>query len=393
MFDHFRVNAYGQRQSVDAASQPVANTDATFSALLELAPDAIVVLDATSRITLVNRQATVVFGYSSHELVGSTVEMLMPERFRADHVTLRQGFVDAPRVRPMAPGLGLFGRRKDGTEFPAEISLGPVAIDGEQLVMAVVRDVTERRRAETEHRQLEAARTAHAEAEAASRAKDQFLANVSHELRTPLNAILGWARLLQAHPDREDIRNRAVPAIERNSRIQQQLIEDLLDSSRIVAGTMRLDRRPLSVSAVIEAAVEVVRPMAEEKGVSLGADVSANVGIISGDASRLQQVFWNLCANAVKFTPAGGHVQIAARRIEQMIEVTVTDDGEGIVPALLSTIFERFQQAPTATTGSRGGLGLGLAIAKDLVERHGGTVTAESDGLGRGSRFTVRLPG
>ncbi|HEX8287279.1 MAG TPA: PAS domain S-box protein [Pyrinomonadaceae bacterium] len=230
------------------------------------------------------------------------------------------------------------------------------------------------------------------DAEQANRAKDEFLATLSHELRTPLNAILGWSTMLSDTKTDEEIRVRAVETIRRNARIQSQLIDDILDVSRIISGKLKLETQPLELSSVIEAAVESVLPAAQAKEIRLQRVLDSGSSMISGDRNRLQQIVWNLLSNAVKFTPKGGRVQIRLERINSHIEIIVSDTGIGISPKVMPFIFERFRQADSATTRQHGGLGLGLAIVRHLVEMHGGTVEVESGGEGSGSTFTVKLP-
>jgi signal transduction histidine kinase/ActR/RegA family two-component response regulator len=226
----------------------------------------------------------------------------------------------------------------------------------------------------------------------ASRLKDEFLATVSHELRTPLTAVLGWTHLLLSNKLDESGRTHALEIIERNARSQQQLVEDLLDVSRIITGKLRLDVRPVEPSAFIDAAVEAVRPAAEAKGVRIQKVGDAGVNSLSGDPVRLQQVVWNLLSNAIKFTPKGGLVRIRLERVDSHVEITVADDGEGIDAEFLPYVFERFRQADMKTTRVHGGLGLGLAIVRQLVELHGGTVGVTSPGAGSGATFVVKLP-
>jgi signal transduction histidine kinase/CheY-like chemotaxis protein len=226
----------------------------------------------------------------------------------------------------------------------------------------------------------------------ASRMKDEFLATLSHELRTPLNAILGWSQLIRTNAGDRDLVEEGLAIIERNSRVQVQLIEDLLDMSRIVSGKIRLDVRTIDPSAFIEAAIETVRPAAEARGINLVKVLDPHAGPIAGDSSRLQQVVWNLLSNAIKFTPKAGRVQVVLQRINSHIELSVSDTGSGIGPEFLPHVFERFRQADSSSTRSHGGLGLGLAIVKHFVELHGGTVHATSPGPEKGSTFTVTLP-
>jgi signal transduction histidine kinase len=229
-------------------------------------------------------------------------------------------------------------------------------------------------------------------AEEANRLKDEFLMTLSHELRTPLNAIWGWARMLRGSHIDAAARERAIDVIERNARVQLQLIEDLLDVSRIITGKLRLHLQRVDPAAVVTAAVESIRPAADAKGLHLAIDVAPSTGTITGDPDRLQQVVWNLASNAVKFTPAGGHVRISVRRVADHVEISVNDTGPGISAPMLSVIFERFRQADSGPTRAFSGLGLGLAIVRSLVEAHGGTIEALSDGLGKGATFRVTLP-
>ncbi len=364
-------------------------SESRFRALLESAPDGIVIADRDGRITIVNRQAELLFGYEREELHGRGIEMLLPESARRRHVEHREHYVAAPAVRPMGRGLALSGRRKDGSEFPAEISLSPLQTEEGLLVTAVVRDVTERRRAEAQQLELVRAQAARAEAEAANRSKDQFLATLSHELRTPLNAVYGWARMLGAGSLDAAGATRAVEVIERSARVQVQMIDDLLDTSRIIAGKMKLDVRLVDPRTVIEGALDVVAPAAAAKQIRVQPVLDPRAGPIMGDAERLQQVVWNLVSNSVKFTPKGGRVQVHLRRINSHIEIEVADSGEGIDATLLPFVFDRFRQG---VGERRGGLGIGLSLVRHLVELHGGEVHAHSDGPGRGAVFIVKLP-
>ena len=235
------------------------------------------------------------------------------------------------------------------------------------------------------------ARAAQAEGEQASRMKDEFLATLSHELRTPLNAILGWSQLIRQRPDPQMIEE-GLSIIERNTRVQVQLIEDLLDMSRIISGKLRLEFEMIDVATFIDAAIETVEPAAKAKGVELRKLVVHGRDFVAGDLNRLQQVIWNLLSNAIKFTPAGGHVDVRAERRKSEVAISVSDSGLGIKPDFLPHVFERFRQADGSTTRPQGGLGLGLAIVKNLVELHGGSVEASSAGEHQGSTFTILLP-
>jgi len=229
-------------------------------------------------------------------------------------------------------------------------------------------------------------------AQEGNRAKDEFLATLSHELRTPLTSIMGWAEMLSLGMLDEPARRHAVEVIEKSARAQAQLIADLLDVSRISVGRLRLDVRPLDLRQVVEAAADVVRPAAEARSLKLDLKFDARAGKVSGDPDRLQQVFWNLLSNAVKFTPEGGSVSVRLARAGSQAEVCVADTGGGISPEFLPHVFDRFRQAESHMTRAHGGLGIGLSIVHHLVEMHGGTVTAEREGEGRGATFRVRLP-
>jgi PAS domain S-box-containing protein len=351
-----------------------------------------VVVDGRGQIVMGNGQAERLFGYSREELLGQSVEILVPERYRSKHTIHRHGYFGAPGVRPMGVGLELFGLRKDGTEIPVEISLSPLDVDGKTVAIAAIRDITERRKAEVERVKLIREQAARVEAEAASRMKDEFLTVLSHELRTPLNAVYGWARLLQGGQLNKVDAARAVEAIVRNSNVQVQLIDDLLDISRIVAGKMRLEIQTIDLPVVIEAALDTVRPAAAAKGIRLEAILDPGAGPIMGDPDRLQQVVWNLLMNGVKFTPKGGRVQVQLQRIDSHVEIVVSDTGQGISRDVLPLIFDRFMQATSSPTRAHSGLGVGLALVKNLVELHGGSVAAGSDGEGKGATFIVRLP-
>jgi PAS domain S-box-containing protein len=311
------------------------------------------------------------------------------------HLPVRS-YLAAPVISRSGQVLGglFFGHQDPGvfTERSERIIAGvaaqaAVAIDNAHLFDAV-------RRANLEKdRLLVRERAARTELERAGRMKDEFLATLSHELRTPLNAILGWAQVMQLSSDSvpEDLRE-GIAIIERNARAQTRIIDDLLDMNRIISGKVRLDVQPVVLAPVVRAAIETVEPAAKAKEIRLQAVVDPSSGPISGDPNRLQQVFWNLLINAVKFTPKGGRIQVVLERVNSHVEFHVIDSGEGIDPAFLPHVFERFIQADSSTTRRHGGLGLGLAIVKQLVDLHGGSVSARSPGRGQGATFTVALP-
>ncbi len=285
--------------------------------------------------------------------------------------------------------------RKDGRYFWASGIMTALRNESGQLqgFAKIMRDFTERKQAEEEREQLLASeQAARNEAEAANRMKDEFLATLSHELRTPLNAMLGWTNLLRTRKFDEKTTTRALETIDRNTKSLAQLIEDVLDVSRIITGKLRLNMSLVELVPIIEAAIETVQPAADAKNIQINSMLQSAIGSVWGDANRLQQVFWNLLSNAVKFTPKGGRVEIKLQMVDSRVQVEISDTGQGIEPEFLPYVFERFRQADSTTTRSYGGLGLGLAIVRHLVELHGGSVRAESLGVGQGATFIVSLP-
>lgn len=286
--------------------------------------------------------------------------------------------------------------RADGKLVTIYSYAAPVFDENGNVVSCIAAhiDVTERKKDEREReRRLDLEQSLRVQAEEANRLKDEFLATVSHELRTPLNSIIGWITMLRDGNLSGANRERALEAIERGAKSQSQLIEDLLDVSRIISGKLGLSVQPVNIVPVISAAVETVRPAAEAKGIDLHAITSAKIAMISGDADRLQQIIWNLLSNAIKFTPKGGAVEILLpEEIDSQVEIIVRDNGRGISRDFLPFVFDRFRQADGSITRHFTGLGLGLAIVRHLVELHGGSVAVESEGEGKGATFTVRLP-
>lgn len=274
------------------------------------------------------------------------------------------------------------------------ITIDPI-FDAQDFTGAVyiLADITARKQAEAERAQLlEREQAARSQAEAVNRLKDEFLATLSHELRSPLNAIIGWTQLLSSRKFDAATTTRAIETIGRNARAQAQLVEDLLDVSRIIQGKVRLNVQPLDMKPLIEAAIETMRPAAEAKEIHLQSVLDPRAGSIAGDSDRLQQIVWNLVSNAIKFTPKSGRVQVRLEQVNSQVEVAISDSGQGIEPQFVPYVFDRFRQADSSTTRSYSGLGLGLAIVRHLVELHGGTVHAHSPGIGQGATFTVKLP-
>ena len=359
--------------------------------LLDQVQVAVVACDLECRVIYWNRYCESFYGWTRDEAMGRlTTDLMMPEEGREmlEQVFGRPGQSDTFESDvPM--------RRRDGSIIMARVSNSPLRDDAGAVVgyIGIAVDVTERNRIEAERiRLLEREKAARAEAEAANRAKDQFLAMVSHELRTPLNAMLGWTYLLRTGRLDALTHDRALETIERNTRLQAQLIEDLLDVSRIIAGKLRLNVRPADISSVVAAAIESLRLAAEARGIEYRFIPDPTVSIVNCDPDRMQQVIWNLLSNAIKFTPRGGHIEIRLESRDDQAILTVRDSGQGINPEFLPYVFDRFRQADSTATRAHGGIGLGLSIVRHLVELHGGTVKAESEGPNLGATFTVQLP-
>jgi signal transduction histidine kinase len=255
-----------------------------------------------------------------------------------------------------------------------------------------IRYSIQERQSQEERVRLAREQIAREQAEAANRAKDEFLAVLSHELRTPLNAMLGWVRLLKSNRNSDEIFNKAVESIERSALTQTKFVEDLLDVTRIANGSVRLTKRPFTLNQVVQASVDGIRPVAEAKSIRLDYTAENSDLAVFADSERIQQIVNNLLSNAVKFTEEGGEIELKLVRAGEDAVISVRDSGQGIAPEFLPRVFERYKQANNSTTNRKGGLGLGLAIVKHLTELHGGTITADSDGEGKGSTFTVRLP-
>jgi PAS domain S-box-containing protein len=350
-----------------------------FRVAVEAAPTAMLMIDPHGAIVLVNRLAEELLGYTRAELLGETVERLVPTRFRSSHQAYRQAFFADARQRAMGAGRDLYALRKDGTEIAVEIGLNPIQTADGLCVIAAVSDITQRKRTEDALKE-------------ADRRKDEFLATLSHELRNPINAVLGWARMLRSGALPPERTSHGLEILERNALAEARLIESLLDLSRISAGKLELDVRRVDVGPIVQAAVEAVRPDASAKGVDVELTIGSSPSFIVGDPGRLQQVVANLLSNALKFTPSGGHVQVRVERAASDVSIQVADDGEGISPEFLPAAFDRFRQAETGNDRRHAGLGLGLAIVRELVHAHGGRVGAASAGSGKGSTFTVTLP-
>ncbi|MFI5325349.1 MAG: ATP-binding protein [Candidatus Rokuibacteriota bacterium] len=385
------------KEALELRTQELARSLALMGATLEATWDGILVTDEGGRVTVFNA----LFAEMWHVPPDIAGAMDRIPAYLAGQFADRQAYLDrVARIQAGAPpeshdALEL----ADGRVFE-EFSRIQV-VDGRTVGRVwTFRDITEHRRAVEAARQaveerrqlLESEQFARGEAERANSMKDEFLPTVSHELRTPLNAILGWAHLLRTGAMTEAQVQQGVEVIERNARAQTQLIEDLLDMSRIISGKMRLDIQSADPAAFIEAAIETVRPAAEAKGIRLSTLLDPGAGPVNGDPNRLQQVVWNLLSNAIKFTARGGRVQVVLERVSSHIEIAVADTGIGIKPEFLPHVFDRFRQEKASPTRSATGLGLGLSIVKHLVELHGGSVHAISAGEGQGATLTVCLP-
>lgn len=358
--------------------------------------DAVITTDAQGAVTFLNPMAVALTGWIEEHAVGLPVERV----FRIVNETTRES-VESPVARVLREGIvvGLANHTvlvaRHGVERPIEDTGAPIrSPDGSLVgVVLVFRDVTEQRAA-ARHREelLVREQLARKAAEAANRLKDDFLATVSHELRTPLTAVLGWTRLLRSGDLDKELTEQALETIERNAVAQAMIVNDILDAARMITGKLRLEVDPVDLAAVVAASVDAVRPAATAKCIAVETEVGDDPTWVRGDATRLQQVVWNLLSNAVKFTPRDGRIALSLVAVDDLVRLQVKDSGEGIPPDVLPFVFDRFRQADGSTTRQHGGLGLGLAIVRHLVEAHGGTVRAESDGPGAGAVFTVELP-
>ena len=375
------------------------------AAIVDGSDDAIIGKDLNSIITSWNQGAERIFGYSAEEMIGTSIMRLIPPERQGEEEEILSCLKRGERFEHFET----VRTTKEGRQLHVSLTVSPIKDANGRVVGAskIARDITDRKLSEEALREaqkaaeaakadrerlLESERAARSEAERASYMKDEFLATLSHELRTPLNAVLGWATALRAgHFPTEEL-EQGLETIERNARVQAQIIEDLLDMSRIISGKVRLDVQRVDLPAVVAEAIETVRVSASAKGVRLQTIIDPVNAPVTGDPNRLQQVFWNLLSNAIKFTPKGGRVQALLERVDSHVEVSIIDTGEGISPEFLPYVFDRFKQADASTTRRHGGLGLGLAIVKQLVEVHGGNARVKSSGTGKGASFIVSLP-
>ncbi len=354
------------------------------AAIVESSDDAIVGKDLNGIVFSWNRAAERIFGYTANEMIGRSIRTIIPDDRQSEEDDVIARIHRGERVHHFET----IRRRKDGTELPISLTISPIRDPDGVVVGAskIARDISERKQAEAERARLLTV------AQEASRLKDEFLATLSHELRTPLNAILGYTRMLRSGLIAPEKKGRALDTIERNATSLTEIIEDVLDVSRIISGKIRLNVRPVALQTVIIDSLDAVRPAADARGIRLECILDSNEAPVSGDPERLQQILWNLISNAVKFTERGGRVQVRLERAHSHIEITVSDTGIGISPEFLPFVFERFRQGDSGATREHGGLGLGLAITKHLVEMHGGTIDVASAGRGAGATFRIKLP-
>lgn len=360
---------------------------------------AIFMLDPNGVVLTWNAGAERINGYAAQEIIGRHFSRFYPGEAIASGWPEHELQQAAEHGRFEDEGWRL---RKDGSRYWANVVITALRDQHGALhgFAKITRDLTERRRSQAleqaglgREELLEAERSARMEAQRAVRIKDDFLATLSHELRTPLSAIMGWVQVLRRSRElKEEDLQRGTDAIERNARAQVQLIDELLDLNRIISGRLRLDVQAASLKDAAEAAIESMTPAADAKNLRIERTLDPNAGPVSGDPDRLQQIIWNLISNAVKFTSKGGRVQIVLQRVDSHVELSVSDTGIGIAPEFLPHVFDRFSQEDSSASRHHNGLGLGLAIAKQLAELHGGTLRAQSDGVGLGASFTLSLP-
>ncbi|ODH00260.1 hypothetical protein A4S05_04010 [Nostoc sp. KVJ20] len=376
-----------ERKQVEESLQ---KSEARYRRIVDTSYEGIWMIDSQTQTEYVNQRLSQMLGYAAEEILGRSIFDFMDQ---ADDMAVEEKLEWLKgEGRDLKEGRL---RCKDGSYIWTLISARAILNEQSEFLgaIAMLTDITDRKRTESERdRLLQLEQIARAEAEAANRIKDEFLAVLSHELRSPLNPILGWAKLLQMRKFDEILLQKGLETIERNAKLQAQLIEDLLDVSRILQGKLNLNMIPVDLVSTIEAAMETVHLAAEAKTIQIETMLDPTVGRVLGDSARLQQVFWNLLSNAVKFTGTGGKVNVRLECIDAQAQITVSDTGKGIHPEFLPHVFDYFCQGDSTTTRKFGGLGLGLAIARHLIEMHGGTVWVESLGEDQGASFTVRFP-
>ncbi len=392
-----------QKDAVTARAE--ADEAARFRELVEAAPDAIIKVDSHGKIALINRATETLFGYTRDELIGQPVEILVPAVYRGVHVGHRAAYMENPVARPMGHGLTLHAVKKDGTEFPVEISLSPVHTAEEVRTIAIVRDVTERKRIEQQMRAMEhqfnqtlaakndELRIRNEEIQRADRLKSEFLASMSHELRTPLHTVIGFSQLLaeEIQGPLNEKQRRFVDHIHRDSQHLLELINDILDLSKIESGKIELRREVFEAAPEIRGVVESISQAAGSKSISLEMNIDGDPAV-DADRVRFREILLNLLSNALKFTPLGGRILVDSGPAEPgFCCIRVQDTGIGIPEGQEEAIFDKFYQVGSTTKGVREGTGLGLSITRHLVELHGGQIWVRSE-PGKGSCFSFTLP-
>ncbi|MEH2406325.1 hybrid sensor histidine kinase/response regulator [Nostoc sp.] len=377
-----------ERRERQQAEKLLQKSEAKYRRIVDTSYEGIWMIDSQSRTEFVNQRFCEMLGYAAEEMLGRSMFDFIAQADGIAEETLKWLKREESDLKE-----GQL-RCKDGSYIWTLISARAIFSEQNEFLgaIAMLTDISDRKRTESERDRLfQLEQTARAEAEAANRIKDEFLAVLSHELRSPLNPILGWAKLLQSRKFDDIALQKALETIERNAKLQAELIEDLLDVSRILQGKLNLKMIPVNLASTIQAAMETVRLAAEAKTIQIETMLDPK-GKVLGDSARLQQVFWNLLSNAVKFTPIGGKVNVRLECIDAQAQITVSDTGKGIHSDFLVHVFDYFRQGDSTTTRKFGGLGLGLAIARHLVEMHGGTISAESLGEEQGAIFTIKLP-
>jgi PAS domain S-box-containing protein len=365
---------------------------AWLATVIESLDDAVIGRRLDGTIVLWNAGAERLYGYSTEEAIGQSLSKLMPPDRTDELSQLLERVQNGEPIR----GYDTVRVRKDGVRIEVSLTIRPVKDEADTIVGTVVfvRDLTrDRSRADAQALHWAQDEAAWAEtAEEANRLRDDFLAMLSHELRSPLNAIAGWVGVLHSKTEDPAVLGRAADVIGRNTRLLVKLVDDLLNVSRIVSGRLTLEREHVDIARLVDGCLDTMRPEALAKGITLQSMPGTRTGMVWGDAARLQQVIGNLVGNAIKFTPPGGVIEVQVAAGDSEAVITVSDTGRGISREFLPFVFERFRQEDTSSTREHGGLGLGLAIVRHLVELHGGMVEADSPGVGQGARFTVRLP-